>query len=337
MRELRSAKPFRGDYYIVTHDVASRLQVFRKAALKVPSQNDPIFRDFHRGLHARTQSALGNVSVHTVHITTVARGMWKAIQGAIIGNPVIVTTCPEVAQPLKGDRHILHVNRLFNKSGKMMGYGPRPGCPSLREQLDLLAKKANGRPAVLMEEGAFTGGSIRFLLNEIEMRGIKVPTTIIGFCSSATRDRIGKNYNGRLIVINEIGELVDWITDHDLVPFTPGCGRVLGKQTAIGFEPVRAPEGFTFAYPYVLPFGRAEEWATLPAEGALEISKFCLEAGADFYRRILKQDGAKVTIGDLMRASPTVSMPITVGESAQIPSFEAKAADFLEHMRFKLD
>lgn len=322
MQSLHSA-PSHGDYYVVTHDVAHRLQSFRSATLEVPRQNDPMFNDFHAGLQEKMQQALVGVSVHTVHIDDLARMIWEKVRHRV-GDRLVVSTCAEIVSTLNGGSQVLNINRLFDGKGELIGYGPRPGCESLARQLDELATHAGERSVFLMEEGAYSGGTIRFVLRQLHERGVEVSTLVVGFCTPATRDNIKEVFDGELIVINEIGELVDWITDHDLIPFTPGCGRVLEEKTA---------DGSVCAFPYILPFGRMEEWTSLPEDIAREVSKFCLEASVGFFDGFSKSNGTAITIRDLKDSYPAVPIPVGDGE---IPSLDTEVVGFLRAVRGKL-
>lgn len=323
MRSISTTRPAHGDYYVVTHDVAQRLQSFRSATLAVPRQNDSMFEEFHRGLQEKMQSALVGVSVHTVHIDDLARTIWEKVKHRV-GDRLVVSTCAEIISTLNGGSRALNINRLFDGTGELVGYGPRPGCEPLTRQLDVLAAQAGDRSVFLMEEGAYSGGTIRFVLQQMQERGVEVSTLVMGFCTPATREHIEEVFTGEIIVINEIGELVDWITDHDLIPFTPGCGRMLEEKT---------PEGCVCAFPYILPFGRMEEWTSLPEDIALEISKFCLEASIGFFGGFRKSDGASVTIRDLLDNHPAVPIPVGMGE---IPALETEIVGFLLRAREKL-
>ena len=98
------------------------------------------------------------------------------------------------------------------------------------------------------------------------------------------------------------------------------------------FMPVRSVEGFSYAYPYVLPFGKIEEWASLPIEGARDLSRLCLETSIELFGRI----GPKMTIGELLRLNPRVSMPIEIGGDQAEVGLNTEVVGFLEQMRKRL-
>jgi hypothetical protein len=132
--------------------------------------------------------------------------------------------------------------------------------------------------------------------------------------------------------VHPIENLLDWIPDHDLIPFIPNCGRVLGEAVGHGFMPVRSVEGFSCAYPYILPFGKIEEWASLPLEGAKDLSRLCLDTSIEIFGRV----GPKMTIGELLRANPRVSMPIEIGADQVLVALDIEIVSFLKQMRKRL-
>ena len=321
--------------YVVTYDVASRLQAFRPKTHTIPRPDDQLFERFHMSLYGKIQQALPGINIDTIEMSELRRKIWEQVEGRItdLGQQVVLSTCPEFTDlSPKGEGLILNINRLFNTDGKLIGHGPRPGFRPLNKKFDDLAKKIAGRSVVLIEDGAFSGGTLRFVLQELNIRGITVTAIIVGFCCTRAKFVLGHVFKGELVIVHPIENLIDWIPDHDLIPFIPNCGRVLGEASSNGFMPVRSVEGFSYAYPYILPFGKIEEWASLPIEGARDLSRLCLETSIELFSRV----GPKMTIGELLGANPRVSMPIEIGtDQAQI-ALDMEVVGFLEQMRKKL-
>jgi hypothetical protein len=96
--------------------------------------------------------------------------------------------------------------------------------------------------------------------------------------------------------------------------------------------PVRRADGFSRAYPYILPFGKIEEWASLPIEGARDLSVLCLDTSIEIFSRV----GPQMTIGELLGANPRVSMPIELGSDQAEIALETPVCDFLKQMRERL-
>ena len=322
--------------YVVTYDVDSRLQAFRSGNLKVPHQHDPIFGSFHRLLFEKMRVALPDVNIHTIGMSKVRIKIWKEVETRIqdMHNQVVLSTCQEIADSNpKSEGLVLNINRLFNIQGEMIGHGPRPGFKSLDEQFKDLEKMIAGRSVVLIEDGAFTGGTLRFVLNQLSEMGLKVTALVMGFCCTRAHAVLKEVFPGELVIVDPLENLVDWIPDHDLIPFIPNCGRVLGERLSSGYVPVQTATGASCAYPYILPFGNMEKWATMPAEGARDLSRFCLDTSIEIFSQV--GDG-RVTIGEVLIACPRVSLPIEMGTHMVLPSFDTEVVNFLKEVRKRL-
>lgn len=333
---MQSVQPTRHGTYVVTYDVASRLQAFRPKTITVPRPDDQLFERFHMSLFQKIQQALPGITIETIEMSELRRKIWEQVESRItdLGQQAVLSTCPEIADSnSKSEGLLLNINRLFNTDGQLIGHGPRPGFEPLAKQFDDLAQKIAGRSVVLIEDGAFSGGTLRYVLQELNSRGITVTAIIIGFCCTRAKFVLGNFFKGELVIVHPIENLLDWIPDHDLIPFIPNCGRVLGEISTQGFMPVRSVEGFSSAYPYILPFGKIEEWASLPIEGARDLSRLCLETSIELFSRV----GPKMTIGELLGANPRVSMPIEIGADQAKIALDTEVVGFLEMMLKKLE
>lgn len=332
---MQSVQLDRHGTYVVTYDVASRLQAFRPKSLNIPRPNDQLFERFHMSLFKAIQQTLPNISVDTIEMSELRRKIWEQVDSRIIdlGQQAVLSTCQEIADSNpKSEGLLLNINRLFNTDGQLIGHGPRPGFAPLTKQFDDLTKRIAGRSVVLIEDGAFSGGTMRYVLQELESRGITVTAMVIGFCCTRAKFVLGNFFKGELVVVHPIENLLDWIPDHDLIPFIPNCGRVLGESDGDGFAPVRRADGFSCAYPYILPFGKIEEWASLPLEGARELSGLCLDTSIELFGRL----GSRMTIRELLGHNPRVSVPIELGAHDVSVTGDTEVVGFLEQMRKRL-
>jgi hypothetical protein len=332
---MHSTELNRQGTYVVTYDVASRLLAFRPKTLTIPRPDDQLFERFHMGLFQKIQQALPGIKIDTIEMSELRRKIWEQVNERItdLGQQAVLSTCPEITDSNpKSEGLLLNINRLFNTDGQLIGHGPRPGFEPLENQYDDLAKRIAGRSVVLIEDGAFSGGTLRYVLQELNSRGITVTAIIVGFCCTRAKFVLGNFFKGELVIVHPIENLLDWIPDHDLIPFIPNCGRVLGEATTRGFMPVRSAEGFNLAYPYILPFGKIEEWASLPIDGAHELSRLCLDTTIELFTRV----GQKMTIGELLRANPRISMPIEIGAHSGPTAQSMEIVGFLEKVRKKL-
>lgn len=322
--------------YVVTYDVASRLQSFSSASITVPNQDDPIFENFHLRLFELLAQALPDVTIDTIEMSELRRKIWEQVGRRIGPNHAVLSTCPEIASAntMPGETLLLNINRLCNADGEIIGYGPRPGFNFLKEQLDELAYTISGRSVILIEDGAFTGGTLRSVLKDLHDRNVHVSTLIVGFCCTRAKAVLQEVFDGELVIINPIENLIDWIPDHDLIPFVPNCGRILGEQMSHSFMPV-TKEGVSCSYPYILPFGKIEEWASLPTESAKTLSRFCLNSAMEIFSGLEAQSGHLITVKELLGTNPRVSLPVLMA-TFETPSLEVRVVDFLKEMLDKI-
>lgn len=325
---------------VVSFDIASSLQSFCKKGLTVPKPDDQIFEHLRRSLLERVTRAFPNVVIHPINKNELRLEIWKQVRKCIAVNNqhAVLVTCSEMADlnPIK-DGLSLSINRLFDVDGKMLGYGPRPGFDYLNRQFDGLVIKIAGRPVILAKEGAFRGNTCLYILKELEKRGVKVVTVIIGFCDFEAKAIIEQAFQGELTIVHTFENLFEWITDRDLIPFMPSCGRVVGKQIANCFMPVRTVGDFSCAYPYILPFGLMEKWTSLPAENAREMSIFFLGLAIELFDRIGRETGHEIMIRKLLGDRPRVSMPAIVGSNESFPALNTEVIGYLKQMRKKID
>lgn len=326
--------------YVVTYDVASRLQSFRSRKIHVPGQNDPLFVFFHECLREKLQHALPGAKIDTISMSELRLEIWNQVEGRIsdLSRQAVLSTCPEIADSNpKSEGLLLNINRLFNTDGLIIGYGPRPGFKSLDKQLDELARRIAGRSVVLIEDGAFTGGTLKFVISELKNRDIMVTAVVIGFCCNGSRKVLREAFDGELVMVHPVVDLIDWIPDHDLIPFIPNCGRVIGERSGQHIKPMKTLSGVSCAFPYILPFGKIEEWASLPLDDALGLSRFCLDVSLELFNRIGKLNGRQVTIGEVLGGNSRLSMPVLIGDHTSIPTPDTEVVVFLQKMREKLE
>jgi len=332
---MQSVQPTRHGTYVVTYDVASRLQAFCPKTLTIPRPDDQLFERFHMSLFQKIQQALPGIAIDTIEMSELRRKIWEQVESRItdLSQQAVLSTCPEIADlNPKSEGLLLNINRLFNTDGQLIGHGPRPGFEHLEKQFDDLTKKIAGRSVILIEDGAFSGGTLRYVLQELNSRDLTVTAIIIGFCCTRAKFVLGNFFKSELVIVHPIENLLDWIPDHDLIPFIPNCGRVLGEASSNSFMPVRSVEGFSYAYPYILPFGKIEEWASLPIEGARDLSRLCLETSVEIFSRV----GPKMTIRELLEANPRASIPLEIGSSQAQVGLNTGVVAFLRQVQKRL-
>ncbi|QQR82495.1 hypothetical protein IPJ70_04450 [Candidatus Campbellbacteria bacterium] len=324
---------------VVSFDVASSFQSFRTKGLRVLEKGDPIFARLRQNLLDVVVKAMPNIEICPIDKDEFRSKIWEQVNRRVIGSNrhAVLVTCSEMAELNLNEGLSLSINRLFDTDGNMLGYGPRPGFEYLNRQFDELARKIAGRPVVLAKEGAFRGHTCQLILKELAVRNVKVVSLIIGFCDVEAKASIEQEFNGEFGTIYTFDKLIEWVADRDLIPFMPGCGRVLGERSVHSFMPVRTADGFSCSFPYVLPFGKMEKWASLSSDDAHKISAHFLDFAIELFDRLDEENGRQIMVDELLGDNPRVSIPVEIASEGRIPNLNRGIVGFLEQARKKLD
>jgi hypothetical protein len=325
--------------YLLTTDVGERIQPLSETSLRVPPANDPIFAKFHEELINILRAAMPDWDVKMIDMCAMARDIRAKAKErkTLLRDAVIISTCTEIARPYIGseDGHVLQINRLVDGNGSILGNGPRPGHPDIYRQLDLIRAKTittnKRKPLIIMEDGAFSGKTLIYVIRKMKERGVEVDAVVLGFAFPKAVENIRKEFSGEIIVIDKIDDIVDWIPDHDLVPFVPNCGRVMGITVNGVNYPFYSHDGATYSMPYLMPFLTAdqmEQWTSIPKEHLCDLSLFCLQWTLELFEKIELLNGREVRMSDLTNLVPKISTPIGTGQK-HLPDSEVRVTSFL--------
>lgn len=324
-----------GNTYIITHDLGERIRGLRLLGLRTPDSNDSFFSEFHQKIKNAITSMLPEISVITYDMRELVEEVWtEALRlQRNLKDAIVVSSCAEVASPRRG--HTIEINRIVDVNGDIIGLGPRPANPPLKNQVQGIAAMADGNPVVLVEDGAFTGTTIEFLLDSLRSGKVNVAAIVVGLCFPGAVKRIKEVFKGELVVMKEINKPYEWMPDHDFVPFVPNCGRVFGGPFGSDFLPFYTHDGLSYCFPYVLPFGDPVKWASIPSEHAGLFSLLCLEETLALFRMLDDMNGRQITPLDLIGTTPRASVPMSKG-NGQLPDADVPISSFLSEVCHEL-
>lgn len=314
--------------YIITYDLGSKIKLLRSIGIKTPDSNDPFFIEFQKEIESRLKSIMPGVNVIGIKMEDLADDILCEAIGKkkIYKDAIIVSSCTEIALPKKG--YVLEINRLIDHHGKIIGLGPRPGYPSLDEQIRNFYEKIKRQPIILMEDGTFSGGTISYILDKLEEYHFQVIALIIGFAFPESLKKIKDKFKGDIIVIEQVNDPIDWVPDHDLFLFTPNCGRIFGVSINGKAYPFYSYDGASYCVPYLVPFAPMSEWTSIPEENVNSLSLFCLQKTLELYRRLEKMNDRELVLRDLMGIVPRISIPISL-DKCSFPSLDTRVVNFL--------
>lgn len=299
--------------------------------LRVPKTSDRIFTDIDAELQRALKHALRLVDVQVVDMNDLGyEVLHRANNLRATHHYNIVSTCPEIAH-LTGAVATLNVNRLVTFTGSEVGIGQRPGYPAMHLQVNTLVTQADGNPYVIVEDGLFSGNTMRQVIRAFEKAGAHVIMVVAGFqfpraqqaITELTTDPSVKREIEVATVYDLVPEqLVDWMPDHDFFPFVPNCGRVLGVNMGEHAIPYYNRNGTSYSIPYLSTYCDMERWTSLPARAGTEFTRTCLGLTTQLFQEIERLNpGTSLKVGQLVecqQSNPRICMPISAGDAQDI-------------------
>lgn len=308
---------------------------FRHVKLEAPSPTDPFFDDIQQQLAAALQRAVGEEHpVIRLKMRDVADGIIGKIAHVYGDDAFIVSTCPEISYPAKGAT--VEVNRLVDNFGSPLGLGPRPGHVSLEVQFRRIVgewRQSGTKGIVVAEDGMFMGETMMHVVSELIKAGGVVLGVVVGFTFSDDSIETLNELGVQVDVVQDLRPILDWVPDHDFLPFIPGCGKVLGVNVRALF-PFYDHQHATFCVPYIAPFGPVSSWASIDADKVNAFSTECILLAIKVFEKLEEMNNRTITIGDIMQSRQRVGIPITLDKKGEyrpgtFPSKDSRVITFL--------
>ncbi len=305
--------PTKGSY-LLTEDLGEKMENLRHLGLKTPDPHGEYFEGIQSDLAANLQSAIGDdYRVVRLKMQDIADEVLGKISELYGDDVFVVSTCPEIAHPSYGAS--VEINRLVDSYGTPIGLGPRPGHPDLRTQFDSIKRLAHTKGkdvrVVVAEDGVFKGETMKSVVVGLQNAGLEVAGVVAGFSyDQASLPDLEEELGVKIDVVQEFGPVLDWVPDHDFLPFTPGCGKVLGVKFGLRISPYYSKELATFCMPYISPHSPVSDWASIPEENVKSFSKSCRLLALGVYQELEKLNGGTIEIERILHSKQRVSIPI---------------------------
>ncbi|KKU68207.1 MAG: hypothetical protein UX89_C0006G0031 [Parcubacteria group bacterium GW2011_GWA2_47_16] len=223
----------------------------------------------------------------------------------------IVSTAPLLS--FENGGICVEMSRIVDLQGKLIGIGSRPGHPSIERQLARHDRMIQEQPVIVAEDGSFTGSSLQHLLAKLQERRARVQAVVLGILFPQAKEAVRKVYKGEIITCYDFSNPTDWMPSHDFVPFTPNAGRVVGFEFGANAFPIYLYDGASICMPYILPYGKPDDWASLPPErfGLRNFSLLCLHLAHDLFEETERLNEKHILISDVWDTRPRTSIPIS--------------------------
>jgi hypothetical protein len=161
----------------------------------------------------------------------------------------------------------------------------RHGNPPLDKQIEAI--RAQSADIALLDDVIFSGDQTLAIADRLGRYGVRIKTVIAGIGIGEGVDRIRK-LGIDVRCVRQFDEAVDEVCERDFYPGVPYCGRSLAGADNVGI-------------PYILPFGKPADWASIPSGKAAAFSEFCLVQTIKLYRAIDEASDRQTRCCDLER------------------------------------
>lgn len=318
--------------YLLTLDLGEKVEYLRHVGITTPDPHSSFFKDIQSDLKKNLQTALpSDVSVEAISMADLSDDILAKATSIAGDKLLIVSTCPEIANPVKGNT--IQVNRIVDFEGNSLGLGPRPGSHSIHEQVVAIKKAAENQPVVIVEDGMFHGETMEFIIEELVKHGVKVASVVVGFTFPESQPTI-KSILDRGIAFHSIEEfhnLLDWVPDHDFFPFVPSNGKVVGMKIKGDYLPFYSVDQASLSIPYLYGFCDMPKWTSLGNEPARVFTTACIRAAISLFMELEKLTGKEIRATDLIHSKQRVSVPITTTQQ-MLPRADARVVSYLSEI-----
>lgn len=199
------------------------------------------------------------------------------------------------------------------------GKRPRCGDPSFMDQLQQLKNKIPNLEkmrAVIVDDGIFTGGTVREMVDLLNASGNKINVKrIIGFIGSEDK-------NNGIKILESIDNLFEWV---DIRDFSPFAGKVFAANRN---------NRVATAIPYLFPWSYGEGASFDKSPNLLRISRNMILEFQKLVTSFEKNSGMKIRFRDLVKLGFT----LPVSDKKTIPiSINDTVTEYLNRCLEKID
>jgi len=316
-----------GRTYLLVLDLPEMMEAYERVGLKIPDA--AFFKERQLCLAAKIQESIPACLVETIEANKLVNKIASLLHDLLAVTPeaVVISTVPVVASKTNG--HCMQINRLVDPTGKALGLGARPGNCSLRSQFSEIKGCLEKRPVILVEDGSFSGGTMKSMIEICSGMDIEIKHLVIGLLFPAARENILEAFpRAKDIHCWREENFMDWMPDHDFYPFVPNAGKVVGFSYNSCHVPVYLHNGLSLCMPYILPYGKPVEWASVPKEYARKFSVFCIREARAIFWEMEGLNQQKLTLESLSGTYPHVSLPVRDNEK-EFPHIKTRILDIL--------
>lgn len=292
--------------YVISADTFGLMQSWALGnALVMPTQNyfDAMNTDLKNVLEQYFKS------VDVVPEQLLAEGLNGFVQKSRL--PIISLDRAYIRENQENLMGFLDVTRVVDPFLESQGLGSRQMTTSVEQQISRYANRWPKQNVALLDDVVFEGGTLIDIIGMFRQKGMGVNKIFTGIAIKEGQNRLEQaGLDVEALVVYDT--VIDEVCERDFRIGAPLSGRTIMSSEKI--------EGV----PYVYPFGKPVEWASIPATKANEFSLFCLDQSLDFWKKTEQLSQRSVPTKQL--AKPVFGLPdkSSVAKAIQEIIFEFK-------------
>lgn len=188
----------------------------------------------------------------------------------------------------------LDITRSVNNQLEGTGLSSRRCDVAVDRQIVQLSAAQKGKSICLLDDVIFEGKTMLEIVKSFRKQGVQVENILAGI---AIKDGVQllEQQGVRVTPLLVYDQVIDEICERDFVVGCPLSGRSVVEN------------GQVYGAPYLYPFGKPIDWASIPAEKAADFSLFCLTQSLDMWKKAERASQASIPTAAL--AKPVYGLP----------------------------
>ncbi|MFZ3043545.1 MAG: hypothetical protein WA058_00305 [Minisyncoccia bacterium] len=301
---------FPGTHYVVSEDIDILISRWCSGTNLLPPG-----KEFYLGLRSKMKDFLQDVFARVTFISSqeIRDGLLEAIAPHKEAGLTAVSLERAYLEDSEMDKRIELTRTVDNQGEDIVIPAVRNGTPLKRYQFQGLRSKN----IVLIDDVVFSGKTMISTINELTYHNANVHAVVaavgvkkgVDNLKKAKFGVIGMPENMTIDCLEEFDNISDQVCERDFYPGVPYSGR-----EHFGYDKA--------SFPYLLPFGRPNKWASIPEKEVMSFSVLCLENTAALFGEIERING--ITIPCSMVPRPVFGFP---GDQTRFVSFLERARE----------
>ena len=279
MKEIKQYKP-----YVVSADTGLLISKWgEKNGLITPSSS--FYLEMLADLKEKLKDSFDDVEV--IPEAELQEGMNRLVSESNLPVVSLDRTYVDDSQPnLLG---YLDATRTVDTNLQGTGLKSRIRKNSLRQQIYRLAKVAGEKPITLIDDVIFEGKTLLEIIAQFRDLGVTIDSVLTGIAIQEGIDLLEANGVSVETVVDPYEQVIDEICERDFRVGAPYSGRTIFNGST------------TMGAPYLLPFGKPEQWASLPEDQALDFSLLCLYQSLQMWLEVERLSGQSISTQQIPR------------------------------------